>query len=103
MLTKTIQIRRSAEPIKVIQHHVHETRDASTQALPLVPSYFARDLAHRDYRTCTTCAHFLSHRPSQVQSSDAEIDYSIEKEAVALVPQVCIFTRSHRSALLAAF
>ena len=87
MPTKTIQIKRSAEPIKIIQHHVHETRDASTQASPLalVPCTVVRTPCEdREHRTCVAYAHFLL----QVQSSDAGIDQGIEREAAAVVSQV---------------
>ena len=87
MPTKTIQIRRSAEPIKIIQHHVHETRDASTQASPLalVPCTVVHTpCGDRDHRTCVAYAHFLL----QVQSSDAGIDQGIEMEAAVVVSQV---------------
>ena len=86
MPTKTIQIKRSAEPIKIIQHHVHETRDASTQASPLalVPCTVVHTRGDRDHRTCVAYAHFLL----QVQSSDAGIDQGIEREAAAVVSQV---------------
>jgi hypothetical protein len=81
--TKTIQIRRSAEPIKIIQHHVHETRDASTQASPL-----ARLSTHREDREHRTCVQAYAHFLVQVQSSDAGIDQGIEREAAAFVSQV---------------
>ena len=87
MPTKTIQIKRSAEPIKIIQHHVHETRDASTQASPLalVPCTVVHTHREdREHRTCVAYAHFLL----QVQSSDAGIDQGIEREAAAVVSQV---------------
>ena len=90
MPTKTIQIKRSAEPIKIIQHHVHETRDASTQASPLalVPCTVVHTTHRedREHRTCVAYAHFLL----QVQSSDAGIDQGFEMEAAVVVSQVCI-------------
>ena len=103
---KTIQIKLSAEPIKIernaesikiIQHH--ETTDASTQApLARVPltcphrascNLYTVNVGLHSVYTCPSAPPF-----SQVQSSAAGVDHTIQKEAAAVVTQtnkVCTF------------